>query len=104
MQPWNWNRFLYTNFTSAGRTYVRKLKILHDFTRKVIQDRRAARAAAGSAKARAPAAEGESQKKPFLDMLLDATDDDGQPLTDAGPCGPTTTHGECVCVGTLTLV
>ena len=84
LQPWNWNRFLYTTLNPTGRSYARKLKVLHDFTRKVIQDRRASLAAEWTKKA---AADSASKKKPFLDMLLEAQDDDGKPLSDAGTDG-----------------
>ena len=84
MQPWNWNHFWYTTFVPSGRTYKRQLKVLHDFTRKDIQERRQAMSAQGAASAKP---DDGTEKKPFLDMLLEATDDNGHPLSDAGRAG-----------------
>ena len=82
LQPWNWNQFIYTTFNPTGRSYARNLKVLHDFTKNVIAERRARRSAGTTDTATDET--GQKKKQPFLDMLLDARDDDGQPLTDAG--------------------
>jgi hypothetical protein len=102
LQPWFWNRLLYTTLIPSGRAYASELHVLHKFTRDVIQARRTAHAAA------APKASGAGtgnedttgKKKPFLDMLLEATDDDGQPLSDAGaaPVGRNRTGRARSCV------
>lgn len=66
MRPWLWNDFIFFS-TKAGRDHNKNLKILHDFTRKVINERNS---------------ELEknmfefSKRKAFLDMLLKAKHDD----------------------------
>ena len=84
LQPWNWNHFIYTTFNPTGRSYARNLKVLHDFTKNVIAERRARRSAGAAESEAATDDAGQKKKQPFLDMLLDARDDEGQPLREAG--------------------
>ncbi|XP_002740020.1 ultra-long-chain fatty acid omega-hydroxylase-like [Saccoglossus kowalevskii] len=65
--------FVFLHLTPRGRKYTHNLKVLHNFTRSIIQQKKRLRA------------EGSSIKKEyvdFLEMLLDARDDDGVGLSD----------------------
>ena len=79
LQPWTWNKFIFTTFVPSGRKYATQLKTLHDFTRSVIAERRKARAEGATSRI-----VGETNKQPFLDLLLDARDENGEPLNDEG--------------------
>lgn len=69
-----------------GRAFVRDLKILHDFSGRVIAERRALRAASPSradGTAQEPPRSGRAPRQALLDLLLDATDPaTGKPMTD----------------------
>lgn len=70
MYPWLWNDWIYS-CTKRGRNFHKHLKILHDFTVSVINDRIAAREKSTEQKRT-----NNSRTVAFLDMLLDLYDKD----------------------------
>ncbi|XP_054238799.1 cytochrome P450 4V2 [Indicator indicator] len=81
--PWLWPDFLYTKF-KEGKDHEKSLKILHDFTDTVIAEKSAERLNTKGTKHNADGNSEESgtkKRKAFLDMLLDATDDEGNKLS-----------------------
>ncbi|OQR71070.1 cytochrome P450 4V2-like [Tropilaelaps mercedesae] len=71
-KPWRWVDFLY-NISADGRRYNHSLKILHDFTRKVIADRKAEILAMRTNQKVSLKDEdlGVKKRRPFLDLLLE---------------------------------
>lgn len=61
-------------FTSEGKEFFKTVKSLHEFTEKVIQERKLGRIA----KTEEASEDGVKKRKAFLDLLLDA----GSDLTD----------------------
>ncbi|NWU10015.1 CP4V2 protein, partial [Cephalopterus ornatus] len=78
--PWLWPDFLYMLF-KEGREHKRNLNILHNFTDRVIAEK-AAELENTKQKKHGNCEETVSKKrKAFLDMLLSATDDEGNKLS-----------------------
>ncbi|XP_028599962.2 cytochrome P450 4V2-like [Podarcis muralis] len=80
--PWLWPNLLYLMF-QEGREHYRSLKILHTFTDNVIAEK--ARELKNQERHKSNAVSNGDQSKrkvrrAFLDMLLNATDDDGKKL------------------------
>nr|XP_056711048.1 cytochrome P450 4V2 [Euleptes europaea] len=78
--PWLWNDYLYLLF-KEGREHHRRLKILHNFTDEVIAERAhevemKEKHQNGTVGTDEPS--GRKMRRAFLDMLLNATDDDGK--------------------------
>ncbi|KAL4622360.1 cytochrome P450 4V2-like [Arapaima gigas] len=71
--PWFWPDFIY-NLLGEGKEHKRNLKVLHSFTESVIRER-----AEDNSDSEVP--QGTKKRKAFLDMLLQATDDDGNHLS-----------------------
>ncbi|XP_027759248.1 cytochrome P450 4V2 [Empidonax traillii] len=83
ISPWLWPDFLYTLF-KEGREHKKNLNILHNFTDKVIAEKAAE---LENTKQKKHGNDGNSEesvskkRKAFLDMLLSATDDEGNKLS-----------------------
>ncbi|XP_069711994.1 cytochrome P450 4V2 [Phaenicophaeus curvirostris] len=75
--PWFWSDFTYKLF-KEGREHDTNLKILHNFTDKVIAEKAAE---LEHSKQRNCEESGSKRRKAFLDMLLSATDDEGNKLS-----------------------
>ena len=65
MRPWLWNDFLFSK-SKIGRDHEKNLKILHNFTRKVINERNSEFQTSSF----------EIKRRAFLDMLLKAKHED----------------------------
>ncbi|NXK29866.1 CP4V2 protein, partial [Piprites chloris] len=81
--PWLWPDFLYVLF-KEGREHKRNLKILHSFTDRVIAEKTAELESTKQKKHGNDGNYEESvskKRKAFLDMLLSATDDEGNKLS-----------------------
>ncbi|XP_074011149.1 cytochrome P450 4V2 [Numenius arquata] len=79
--PWLWPDFLYMLF-KEGREHERNLKILHNFTDTVIAEKAAELGNTKQMKHDGNCEESGSRKRlAFLDMLLSATDDEGNKLS-----------------------
>uniref|UniRef100_A0A670IPT6 Cytochrome P450 family 4 subfamily V member 2 n=1 Tax=Podarcis muralis TaxID=64176 RepID=A0A670IPT6_PODMU len=81
--PWLWPDFLY-HMSRDGREHYRNLKILHSFTDNVIAEK--AQELKNQEQHRSNAVSngeqsGHKVRRAFLDMLLNATDDDGKKLS-----------------------
>ncbi|XP_015687266.1 cytochrome P450 4V2 [Protobothrops mucrosquamatus] len=82
--PWLWPNFLY-NMSGKGKQHYMNLKILHSFTDKIIEEKvckikqqeQYQNGAASSNHLRK-----NKERKAFLDMLLNARDEDGNKLSD----------------------
>ncbi|KAJ8271753.1 hypothetical protein COCON_G00106120 [Conger conger] len=74
--PWFWSDFIY-NILGEGREHSRSLKVLHSFTEKVISERAEHIANTESD----TKGQGTKKRRAFLDMLLNATDENGDKLT-----------------------
>ncbi|XP_054149154.1 cytochrome P450 4V2 [Melozone crissalis] len=83
MSPWLWPDFLYVLF-KVGREHNRKLNILHNFTDMVIAEKAEELKNTQQKKHDNDGNSEESgskKRKAFLDMLLNATDDEGKKLS-----------------------
>ncbi|NXF75492.1 CP4V2 protein, partial [Sclerurus mexicanus] len=83
MSPWLWPDFLYI-LCKEGREHKRNLKILHNFTDTVIAEKSAELENTKQKKHNSDDNCEESipqKRKAFLDMLLNATDDEGKKLS-----------------------
>uniref|UniRef100_A0A8C5IZ87 unspecific monooxygenase n=1 Tax=Junco hyemalis TaxID=40217 RepID=A0A8C5IZ87_JUNHY len=83
MSPWLWPDFLYVLF-KEGREHNRKLNILHNFTDMVIAEKAEELKNTQQKKHDNDGNSEESgskKRKAFLDMLLNATDDEGKKLS-----------------------
>ncbi|XP_069680192.1 cytochrome P450 4C1-like isoform X1 [Periplaneta americana] len=81
MQPLLYPDFIF-NLTPLGRTHNKCLKIIHDFAKKVIQERKLLRQKSRNlVEAKEENDVGEKKRLAFLDMMLDASDG-GSNLTD----------------------
>ncbi|XP_063012090.1 cytochrome P450 4V2 isoform X1 [Melospiza melodia melodia] len=83
MSPWLWPDFLYVLF-KQGREHNRKLNILHNFTDMVIAEKAEELKNTQQKKHDNDGNSEESgskKRKAFLDMLLNATDDEGKKLS-----------------------
>ncbi|XP_067154090.1 cytochrome P450 4V2 isoform X1 [Apteryx mantelli] len=81
--PWLWPDHVYVLF-KEGREHERNLKILHSFTDTVIAEKAAELENAKQGKCDADGnceGSGPKKRKAFLDMLLSATDDEGNKLS-----------------------
>ncbi|NWR56444.1 CP4V2 protein, partial [Bucorvus abyssinicus] len=81
--PWFWPDCIYMLF-KEGREHQRNLKILHNFTDKVIAEKAAELENTKQTKCNADGnceESGSKKRKAFLDMLLSATDDEGNKLS-----------------------
>ncbi|NXG80909.1 CP4V2 protein, partial [Baryphthengus martii] len=81
--PWLWFDPVYVLF-KAGREHERNLKILHNFTDTVIAEKAAELENIKQTKGNADSnceGSGSKKRKAFLDMLLSATDDEGNKLS-----------------------
>ncbi|XP_010399873.3 cytochrome P450 4V2 [Corvus cornix cornix] len=81
--PWLWPEFLYILF-KEGREHKRNLNILHNFTDKVIAEKAEELKSTRQNKHDNDGSSEESgpkKRKAFLDMLLNATDDEGNKLS-----------------------
>ncbi|NXV26852.1 CP4V2 protein, partial [Rissa tridactyla] len=81
--PWLWPNLLYMLF-KEGREHERNLKILHNFTDTVIAEKAAELEKTKQTKGHANGNCGESgskKRRAFLDMMLNATDDEGNKLS-----------------------
>ncbi|XP_054845905.1 cytochrome P450 4V2 [Eublepharis macularius] len=77
--PWKWADLLYLLFKD-GREHYKKLKILHNFTDNVIAEK--ARELENQSDAISTGEQsGRKVRRAFLDLLLNATDDDGKKLS-----------------------
>ncbi|XP_066488226.1 cytochrome P450 4V2 [Tiliqua scincoides] len=80
--PWFWHDFLY-RLHPEGREYYRRLKILHNFTDEVIAEK-ANQLKSQKLHQSGTVSDGQSKdsvRRAFLDMLLNATDEDGNKLS-----------------------
>ncbi|NWT51202.1 CP4V2 protein, partial [Erythrocercus mccallii] len=83
MSPWLWPDFLYILF-KEGREHKRNLNILHNFTDTVIAEKAEELKSTEQKKHDHDdncEESGSSKRKAFLDMLLNATDDEGKKLS-----------------------
>ncbi|XP_060102428.1 cytochrome P450 4V2 [Heteronotia binoei] len=81
--PWLWNDLLYLMF-KEGREHRRRLKILHSFTDNVIAEKARElenRSRHQNNTASTDEQSGHKVRRAFLDMLLNATDDNGKKLS-----------------------
>uniref|UniRef100_A0A8D0CDS3 Cytochrome P450 4V2 n=1 Tax=Scleropages formosus TaxID=113540 RepID=A0A8D0CDS3_SCLFO len=74
--PWFWPDFIY-NLLREGKEHKRNLKVLHLFTESVIRERAEQLSNSDSD---SETDQGRTKRRAFLDMLLQATDDDGNYL------------------------
>ncbi|XP_061227452.1 cytochrome P450 4V2 [Neopsephotus bourkii] len=82
MSPWLWPDLVYSLF-KEGREHEKNLKILHNFTDTVIAEKVAELENAKQKKCDTDGSceeSGSKKRKAFLDMLLNATDDEGNKL------------------------
>uniref|UniRef100_A0A8C7ZUA5 aromatase n=1 Tax=Oryzias sinensis TaxID=183150 RepID=A0A8C7ZUA5_9TELE len=75
--PWFWPDFLYY-FFGEGKEHDKTLKILHSFTKKVIQERSES---LSHTESDGESDRGSRKRKAFLDMLLNTTDENGNKLS-----------------------
>ncbi|KAJ8335908.1 hypothetical protein SKAU_G00392500 [Synaphobranchus kaupii] len=75
--PWFWPDIIYY-LLGEGREHNRRLKVLHSFTEKVIKERAEH---VSDAESDSESDQGTKKRRAFLDMLLKATDEDGNKLT-----------------------
>ncbi|NXF41873.1 CP4V2 protein, partial [Nyctibius bracteatus] len=83
MSPWLWPHLVYMLF-KEGREHERKLKILHNFTDMVIAEKAAELENTKQTNCDTDGnceESGSKKRKAFLDMLLSATDDEGNKLS-----------------------
>ncbi|KYO46087.1 hypothetical protein Y1Q_0021662 [Alligator mississippiensis] len=83
--PWLWPEFLYPMF-QEGREHNRSLRILHNFTDKVIKEKACEQNNCEESKCDFDGSceqRGSKKRRAFLDMLLNATNDDGSKLSYA---------------------
>ncbi|XP_070563969.1 cytochrome P450 4F12-like isoform X1 [Ptychodera flava] len=73
----HYNDFIYYNLTADGRKYRRSLECLHNYSRNVIKERKAALEVE-----RATGKVNDRRYVDFLDILLSAKDEDGKGLRD----------------------
>ncbi|XP_026682214.1 cytochrome P450 4C1-like [Diaphorina citri] len=82
MRPWLWPSLIF-GLTRDGKRHEENLKILHGFTRRVIEERKAARAAGGVREGNDLDENfGKKKRVAFLDLLLEASESSETPLTD----------------------
>uniref|UniRef100_A0A3P8RU77 Cytochrome P450 4V2 n=1 Tax=Amphiprion percula TaxID=161767 RepID=A0A3P8RU77_AMPPE len=76
-KPWFWSDFVY-NYFGEGREHDRTLKILHSFTRKVINEKAEKMS---DIESDSEPKEGMKKRNAFLDMLLKTTDEHGNRMS-----------------------
>ncbi|KAI5735236.1 hypothetical protein M8J77_016046 [Diaphorina citri] len=82
MRPWLWPSLIF-GLTRDGKRHEENLKILQGFTRQVIEERKAARAAGGVREGNDLDENfGKKKRVAFLDLLLEASESSETPLTD----------------------
>lgn len=84
ISPWSFYDTVY-QFTKDGKEFKAMVEGMHNFTNKVIQSRKLARAEKKSQEANEEDCDdmGQRKRKAFLDILLDANESAESPLTDA---------------------
>ncbi|XP_076001493.1 cytochrome P450 4V8 [Genypterus blacodes] len=75
--PWFWPNFMYNCF-GDGREHDKTLKILHSFTKKVIQERSEN---ISHTQSDSDSDRGTKKRQAFLDMLLKTTDEEGNKMS-----------------------
>ncbi|XP_048825781.1 cytochrome P450 4V2-like [Brienomyrus brachyistius] len=75
--PWLWPDFIY-NLLGEGKEHTKRLKILHSFTEGVIRERTEH---TDNTESDSESDRGTKKRRAFLDMLLRATDEDGNYLS-----------------------
>lgn len=84
LQPWSAVQIFY-NYTEAGKTSMKRIKAMHDFTEEVIRTRKLVRKQqkAEGLKEEEEDDIGKRKRRAFLDLLLDYNEKADNPLTDA---------------------
>jgi len=77
VRPWLWKDFFFDR-SSIGRKYNRALKVMHNFTNKIIEERRTEHEAKKNS---GPQVSSKKRHTSFLDLLLE-TSDDGKGLSN----------------------
>lgn len=79
-RPWLWLDFLFLMF-KEGREYKRSLEILHNFTNNVITERASEMKREEPGSADKDSSSTKTERRAFLDLLLNVTDDEGNKLS-----------------------